>query len=393
MLEQAKALQERIRSVRRAIHEHPELGYEELRTAALVAETLESLGISVQSGVARTGVVGTLDAPPSGEGRTVALRADMDALPIQEENEVSYKSQVPGLMHACGHDMHVAALLGAAMLLAENPPAGRVKFLFQPSEEGVDAEGKSGGRRFVEEGVMDDVDAVFGLHVSSEFPVGMIGLRPGPFMAAADLFDLEIMGQGCHGAYPHKGIDTVLLSAYVILAMQQIVSRRIDPMESGVVTVGAVDAGTKHNIIPERALLKGTIRSFKPEVRQLILDELPRACSVARAMGGDFKLTVVEGYPPTVNDPDMTELVRSVAREILGPDHVLAAQARMGAEDFSFLAQAAPGCFFRLGVHTPGDVERRGHSSTFDCDESALPVGSAMLAAVATRFLNGAEDR
>jgi amidohydrolase len=174
--------------------------------------------------------------------------------------------------------------------------------------------------------------------------------------------------------------------------MQQIVARRVDPVESGVVTIGAVDAGTKHNIIAERALLKGTIRSFKPEVRQLILDELPKACSVARAMGGDFKLTVVEGYPPTVNDPDMTALVRDVGSKLLGSGSVLEAQAAMGAEDFSFLAQAAPGCFFRLGVHTPGTEKRRGHSPTFDSDEDALPIGSAMQAALATRFLNGGDE-
>jgi amidohydrolase len=196
MLLRARELHERIRALRHEIHQHPELAYQEHRTAALVADTLRSLGLQVETGVARTGVIGTLDG---GEGPTVALRADMDALPIQEQNDVPYASQVPGVMHACGHDAHTAMLLGAATLLAEKPPPGRVRFLFQPSEEGPDEEGKSGGKRFVEAGVMEGVDAVFGLHVSTEYPVGTIAVRPGPLMAAADLFEVEIMGKGCHG--------------------------------------------------------------------------------------------------------------------------------------------------------------------------------------------------
>jgi amidohydrolase len=385
MLNRARELHERIRALRRDIHRHPELGYEEHRTSALVADTLRSLGVSVQTGVARTGVVGSLEG---GTGPTVALRADMDALPIQEENEVDYASQVPGVMHACGHDAHVAVLLGAAMLLAEDPPPGRVRFLFQPSEEGPDEEGKSGGRRFVEEGVMEGVDAVFGLHVSSDFPVGTIGVRPGALMAAADLFEVEILGKGCHGAHPHKGTDPVVLAAHVVLALQQIVARRVDPVEAGVVTVGALEAGTKHNIISERALLKGTTRAFDSQVREQILQELERACSVARALGGDFRLTVKGGgYPPTVNDVEMTALVRAAGRDLLGADNVLEVKPRMVAEDFSFLAQEAPGCFSRLGTATPGQPERRIHSPTFDIDEDALPVGAALLAEVAGRFL------
>jgi len=384
MLLRARELHERIRALRHEIHQHPELAYQEHRTAALVADTLRSLGVQVETGVARTGVIGTLDG---GEGPTVALRADMDALPIQEQNDVPYASQVPGVMHACGHDAHTAMLLGAAMLLADNPPPGRVRFLFQPSEEGPDEEGKSGGKRFVEAGVMEGVDAVFGLHVSTEYPVGAIAVRPGPLMAAADLFEVEIMGKGCHGAYPHKGTDTILLAAHVILALQQIVSRRVNPVESSVVTVGAIEAGRKHNTIPEKALLKGTTRAFDPDVRQQILDELERASSVARALGGDFRLTIVEGFPPTVNDPEMTTFVQKVASDLLGPEKVLEAEPRMGAEDFSFLAREAPGCYWLLGVRIPGQPERRGHSPTFDIDENALPVGTALLAEVAWRYL------
>jgi len=384
MLQRAHELHERIRALRRAIHQHPELSYQEHRTAALVADTLRSLGLQVETGVARTGVIGTL---VGGEGPTVALRADMDALPIQEQNDVPYASQVPGVMHACGHDAHTAMLLGAAMLLAENPPPGRVRFLFQPSEEGPDEEGKSGGKRFVEAGVMEGVDAVFGLHVFGEYPSGTIAVRAGPQMAAADLFEVEIIGQGCHGAYPHKGTDAILLAAHVILALQQIVARRVDPVESGVVTVGAIQGGHKHNIVADRVILKGTTRAFDPTVRQRIFDELERACGVARALGGDFRLTITECYPPVVNDPELTAFVQEVARDLLGPEAVLEARPTMGAEDFSFLAREAPGCFWRLGVRAPGEPERPLHTPTFDIDEAVLPIGAALLAEVAWRYL------
>lgn len=385
MLERARELHERIRDWRRMVHEYPELGFREERTAALIERTLRELGLPVQTGVARTGVIGTLDG---GAGATVALRADIDALPIQEANDVPYASKVRGQMHACGHDAHVAMLLGAAVLLAEKPPPGRVRFLFQPSEEGPDSEGKSGGRRMLDEGAMQGVDAVFAQHVSNEYPLGTVAVRPGPVMAAADLFEMEIIGKGCHGAYPHKGIDPILLSAHVIVALQQIVARRVDPVEPGVVTVGSIEAGTKHNIIPERALLKGTIRSFNPEVRQLILEQLEEVGGVARAMGGDFRLFVVPGgYPATVNEDKMTVLVREAAGDLLGLENVLEVVPRMGAEDFSLLAQAAPGCFWSLGTRTPGEPERPGHSPTFDIDEGALPIGTALLAEVADRLL------
>jgi amidohydrolase len=282
-------------------------------------------------------------------------------------------------------------LLGAAMLLAEDPPPGGVRFLFQPAEEGPDEEGKSGGMRFVDEGVMESVLAVFGLHVSGDYPVGTVAVSPGPVQASADLFDLEIVGRGCHGAYPHKGIDPILIAAHVIVAIQQIVARRVNPIRSGVVTVGAMHSGTKHNIIPDKAFLKGTTRSFDPEVRRQIGEELETACGVARALGGDFNLSIVEGYPPTVNDPDAAAFAHRVACSVLDESSVIAAEPRMGAEDFSLLAQEAPGCFCRLGVRTPGEPERRGHSSTFDIDEGALPIGAALLASLASKWLEEAQ--
>ena len=383
MLQQAKALQERLTTIRRQIHQHPELGFQEVRTARLIAETLTELGIPAQTGVGKTGVIGYLGQGPP----TVALRADMDALPIQEENEVPYRSQVPGVMHACGHDAHVACLLGAAMLLAQRPPPGQVRFLFQPSEEGQDEEGKSGAMRLVEAGAMEGVDGVFALHCFSDLEVGRIGLRAGPVCAAVDTAHITIYGRGAHGAYPHRGLDPILLASQVIQALHTIVSRRVRPIDPAVITVGTIHGGTAANIIPEEVTFSATIRSFDPGVRQTLHAEIERACGIARALGGDYRLRIVEGYPPTVNDEGMTELVRQVAEELLGADRVLTVEPTMGAEDFSCYLTKAPGCFFRLGSGFPGEEPRVAHSPRFDIDERALPIGAAMLAGVAERYL------
>jgi len=383
MLQRAQALRERLIEIRRAIHRQPELGFQEFKTAQLVTDTLTEMGIQVETGVGLTGVVGYLGQG----GPTIALRADMDALPIQELNDVPYASQVPGVMHACGHDAHVACLLGAAMLLSETELKGEVRFIFQPSEEEQDEEGKSGATRMVEDGVMEGVDAVVALHTHVDTLAGTIDLMPGPMMATVDTFRGAILGQACHGAYPHKGTDAIVLAAQVIMAIQTIVSRRIRPLDSGVITVGIIQGGTKTNIVADRVELAGTIRSFKPEIRQQIFGELERAYSVTRALGGDYELKIIPGYPATTNDEALTEFVRRVGVDLLGPDKVGEAKAEMGAEDFSFLAACAPGCFFRLGVGFPDEEPRRGHNPYFDVNEDALPVGAAVLAEVARRYL------
>jgi amidohydrolase len=373
-------------SIRRDVHRHPELGFQEQRTAQLVAERLAALGITVRTGIGKTGVVGDLGAG----GPRIALRADMDALPIQEENEVPYASEVPGVMHACGHDTHVACLLGAAQLLAEEAAAGRlpgqVRFLFQPAEEAMDEEGLSGGMRMADEGVMDGVDAVVGLHVWSEMPVGRIEVREGPATAAVDSFHLVVKGDEAHGAYPHQGIDAVALSAQVINALQTVVSRRLDPTRGRVITVGTIQGGTKENIIAGEVVMTGTIRTFEPETRETLFAELERACGVARALGGDFELTITPGYIAIVNDPEMTALVRQVGMDLLGEENVGESVLEMGAEDFSYFAREAPGCFFTLGGAVAGDA-RIHHHPRFDVDEGCLPVGAALLAETAVRFL------
>lgn len=384
MLRQAQSLKETLIQLRRTIHQQPELGFQEAQTSQLVAETLTSLGLRVDTGVAKTGVIGHLGQ----EGPIVAIRADMDALPIQEQTDVPYASRVPGVMHACGHDAHTAIALGVAMLLSETDLAGRVRFLFQPSEEGTDEEGKSGGMRLVEEGAMAGVDAILALHVEPRVETGQIRVEGGPKCAAADSFQATILGKGCHGAFPHLGVDPIFISAQVINAVQAIVARRVDPTGPAVVTIGSIHGGTASNIIPPEVKLSGTIRSLDEDLRRQLWAELEGAFELSRALGGDFQLRIQEGFPVLVNSPAMAQLVRKVATELLGSDAVHTEEPEMGAEDFSVLASQAPGAMFSLGVKRKGSDETcQLHSPEFDLDEDALPIGVAVLAQAARRYL------
>lgn len=390
MYKKAQRLSDTLVDLRRQVHRHPELGFQEHQTARLIAERLSQLGIAVRTGVAKTGVVGDLGQ----DGPCIALRADMDALPIQEDNDVPYASEVPGVMHACGHDVHVACLLGAAQLLAEEAAAGRltgrVRFLFQPSEESQDDEALSGGMRMVDEGVMDGVDAVVGLHVWADLAVGTVAMRSGTSTAHPDKFELLIQGQEAHGAFPHRGFDAISLAAQVINALQTVVSRRLDPTRGKVLTVGTIEGGTKENVLAGQVRMTGTIRTFEPETREALFAEMEKGCSVARALGGDFVLNITPGYIPVVNDPALTALVHRVAADMVGEENVGEAPLEMGGEDFSYFAGEAPGCFFWLGGATPGQPKRLHHHPRFDVDERCLPLGAALLAQVAGRFLEQA---
>ena len=385
MLDRAQRIADQIVQWRRHVHQHPELSFQEFETARFVAHVLRELGINVQTGIGRTGVVGRL-----GHGKPViALRADMDALPVQEETGLDFASQTPGVMHACGHDAHVACLLGAARLLRHTRPRrGEVRFIFQPSEEGPDEMGVGGAARMVQAGAMADVEAVVGLHIWDSLYAGTVALSPGPQMAAAGKFQARILGRGGHGAFPHTAVDPIVLAAQAVLALQTIVSRRVAPMDPAVVTVGSIHGGTKDNIIPEHVDITGTLRSLKTEVFEQLQQEITRALGVVRALGGDFELEFGVHYDVTRNDPALTAFVTEVAVDLLGPGCVLPAEPVMGGEDFGVLARQAAGCFVRLGSGFPGQPYRRLHDAHFDIDVSALPVGSALLAETALRYLN-----
>ncbi len=390
LLARARELQEQLRAWRREIHRYPELTFTEQRTAALVNATLISLGIPTETEVAKTGVVGHIRG---GDGPVVGLRADMDALPITEINGTDFDSTRPGIMHACGHDAHTAMLLGAATILKgladEGRLPGSVRLLFQPSEENQDEEGKSGGMRMVEEGALAGLDAVFGLHVDPSHDTGIVATREGPMMAAADMFRLVIHGSGGHAARPQAAVDPIVLASHVILAIQQVVSRRLDPLEPGVITVGTINGGTVNNVIPDSVEMTGTIRSFSHEARLKLHEELRRAAGVAEALGGRFDLEIQWGYPPSVNSPEATAVAVAGMSALLGAENVRVADQVMGAEDFSYMAQQAPGCFIRVGVHDPawGDQVYNVHRADFRMDENALPIGAATLAAAALTWM------
>jgi amidohydrolase len=363
---------------------HPELGFEEHRTAGVVADTLKEIGIRVETGVGITGVVGHLgEGPP-----VVGIRADMDALPIQEANDVPYASQNPGVMHACGHDAHTAILLGVAHMLAEMPdrPPGEIRFLFQPSEEMWDEELKSGATRMIEDGALEGLDAVIALHVDDDIPTGQIEISGGYVSAAVDAFIATIIGQGGHGAYPHETVDPTFILAQVINAIHGIRARRVKPTQAAVVSIGAIHAGHTTNVIPDKVDLQGTLRSFDTEVREQLCDELEKAFAVSRAFGGDFELKIEKGYPAMYNDPDVAEIIRQTAEELLGEGKAIQTEPQMGAEDFSYMTQLASGAMFLLGTKID-ETPRPAHSPTFDVNEDALPVGAAMLAETACRLL------
>ncbi|MBN8620054.1 MAG: amidohydrolase [Anaerolineae bacterium] len=384
MLDRARGLQDQLIEWRRDIHMHPELSFQEFRTARLVADTLRDMGIEVETGVGKTGVVARI-----GEGHPIiGIRADMDALPLQELNDVAYKSQTPNVMHACGHDAHTSMLLGVAKLLNEMPdrPAGEVRFLFQPSEEDEDDEGKSGAVRMIEDGALEQLDAVIALHINSNIPTGQIRIATGYNSAAVDSFEATIIGEGCHGAYPHQGVDPIFILAQVINAVNGIRARRINPVHPAVISIGSVHAGDANNVIPAEVKLNGTIRSYDDETREQLWKELEAAFGVARALGGDYQLKIFKSYPSQYNDPEVAELIRGLSHEMLGDSGLFPEEPGMGAEDFSYMTRKAPGAMFSLGAKFD-HLNRPHHSPIFDIDEDSFPIGAAILAEATCRLL------
>ncbi len=390
MLDEAQVIKEQLSQWRRAIHRRPELSFDVQHTAELVATVLAELGLEVRTGVGKTGVVGTLG---KGKHPAIAIRADMDGLPIQEENAVEYASQMPGRMHACGHDGHITMALGAASLLSCRELPGQVRFVFQPSEETTDAEGVSGAPRMIADGALDGIDAVIALHVDPTIETGQICAGEGQVGAAVDTFRVHILGRGAHGAYPHQAIDPIWLTSHVLSALYAIPSRRIAPLEPAVVSVGVIRGGSADNIIPDSIYLEGTLRSFADDVREQLIHEVENALAVTRALGGDYRLTIERGYSSTRNDPVVVGWLRQVGADLLGGDKVITTQKTMGAEDFSYMAQVTKGAMARLGVKPPGSEARHLHTSTFDLDEAALPIGAAILAETARRFVFGEFSR
>jgi amidohydrolase len=387
LLLRARALEQELVALRRDLHRHPELSFRETRTAQAIAHALAPIDLEVRTGVAGTGVVAELR---NGAGPTVALRADMDALPIQEESEAEYRSTVPGVMHACGHDAHVAMLVGACRLLADaraELPPGTVRFLFQPAEEASDEQNLSGAAHLVAAGALRGVDAVFGLHVGGNLPAGRLFVRDGPVMAGSDTFRATIRGVSAHAARPEEGVDAIVLAAHAILACQQGVARRISPFDPGVLTIGRVHGGVAENVIADRVLLEGTLRYFSQPVRERLRDALERGLAVAGTLGGSAQLDLRDGYPPVVNDRGMAELAALAAADIVGAEQVQPMEPIMGAEDFALLLGEAPGAFIWLGAALR--PAREHHHPSFDIDESVLPLGAAILAACATRALEG----
>ena len=386
---QAAALQPQLVAWRRDFHMHPELGFQEVRTAGIVADHLRSLGLEVTTGIGKTGVVAVVegdDAPA--EAPTVMLRFDMDALPIMEENDAPYASQNPGVMHACGHDGHTAIGMGVATLLTQHRQglAGRVKLVFQPAEEGL-----GGARAMLADGVMHDPQpaAAFGLHLWSRLPLNQIVVQPGPLWAGADKIDLTVYGQGGHGAMPHETIDAIYVASQIVIAWQGIISRSIDPAEPAVITVGSFHAGTACNVIAGTAELACSIRSLTLAMRDFLVRRMHEVAEgVCAAHGATCELKFTSGVPPTINDPAGAALMQDVAGALVGEPQVAQITPMMVGEDMSEFLNRAPGCYVLVGAWDPDKpLNSPHHSPTFDFDERMLATGAALLAVTAVEYL------
>lgn len=386
LLSTAAALRQQLVAWRRDFHMHPELGFQEHRSAGLIADQLRELGYRVQTGVATTGVVGLLEGRRPGP--VVMLRFDMDALPLAEENEVEYASQNPGVMHACGHDAHMAMGLGVATLLAQHVDemAGTLKLVFQPGEEGM-----NGAEVMVQAGVMEDPrpDVFLATHVWNDAPVGTLNVSPGAVMAAAEKWTCTVRGNGGHGAMPHQTVDPIVAVAQIVSALQTVVSRNVSPLETAVVTVGSVHGGHAFNIIPAQVDLSGTIRTYSPQVREMVLQRVREVIEgVAVACGVVADLEITRLTPAVINDADVASVVRAAAEVVVGPENVLSGGRTMGSEDAAYFMQDVPGCYFFVGSANPErGLNAPHHNPRFDLDEDALVLGVAVVMHALAHYL------
>jgi hippurate hydrolase len=378
------ALQAEMTAWRRDIHAHPELGFQEQRTSQLVAEKLQSFGVEVHRGIGKTGVVGVLKSGSS--GRTVGLRADMDALPIQEENSFEHRSRHDGRMHACGHDGHTTMLLGAAKYLAQTRNFdGTVHFIFQPAEEGI-----GGAKAMVEDGLFKrfPCDAIFGMHNRPGMPLGKFAVRSGPMMAGGAFFDIDIEGRGAHGARPEAGVDSVLVASHVTAALQSIVARNVRPVDTAVLSVTQIHAGDAYNVIPQTARLSGTVRAFSNEVMQLIGRNIARVAEgVAAGFGAKAKTDFRAIFPPTINHAEEADYAAGICAEIVGADSVRRDPALiMASEDFSFMLNEVRGCYINIG-NGDGEGACEVHNPSYDFNDAALPYGASFFARLVEKRL------
>ena len=377
---QVKKFKNKIIKIRRDIHKHPELSFQEFRTAKLVSDFLKKFGLEVDENIGKTGVVGILKG--ARPGKTIAFRADMDALPIQETSDLSYKSVNDGVMHACGHDAHTAMLLVAAEILSKNIEqiSGKIKFIFQPAEEGF------GGAKFmIDDGALEGVEEIYGLHVWNYQESGTIGLKSGPVMAAADKFEIIINGIGGHGAAPQGTVDCVVVSSYLIQSLQTIVSRNTNPIDSTAITIGQINGGYNFNIIADKVILKGTARSYTEENRLMIKKRLQEIINGTESMfNAKIELIYEDGYHPVINNIATTKKLSRIANKIVG-NKLISPYLSMGGEDFSYFAQKVPGCFFFLGTMPEGKdkMSTPHHCSHFDIDEDSMVIGTSVFVELA----------
>lgn len=391
-LESIRLFHDELTALRRDLHAHPELGFEEVRTSGIVAGALEALGIEVHRGIGKTGVVGVVRGKHCDSGRMIGLRADMDALPMGEDNTFGHRSSKSGLMHACGHDGHTAVLIGAARYLAQTRNFnGTAVLIFQPAEEG-----SGGAQAMLDDGLFEmfPCDAIYALHNWPGLRPGMIGVNPGPMMAAADRFEIVIEGRGGHGAHPYQTIDPVTVAGHLITALQSIVSRNVNPLDSAVVSIGAMQAGNPDamSVIPGTAKLVGTVRTFRKTVQELIEARMSQlAASIAGAFGAKATVKYERLFPATINTPQHAHLVADIATDLIGKENVVRdLTPSMGSEDFSVMLQHKPGAYFRLGQ---GGAEEGCvlHNPRFDFNDAVIPLGSAMFCALAERGMPLAE--